>query len=353
MTLPHPSIPEILTQYGFSIDDFTVKPVGSGYIHLTFALEGSKKWILQRVNKNVFKQPEIIAENIRLAGDYLQQHYPDFLFLKALQTKTGKVMAYDHEQFPWRIFPFFEDTYTVDHVRSGEEAFSAAAEFGRLSKNLEGAPVEKFRETINRFHDLELRYQQFEMAIRNASADRLLKAASAVESCKKFHFLVDHYNKLVSSGALRLRITHNDTKINNILFDNKTGKAVCAIDLDTLMPGYFIYDLGDMVRTFVSPVDEEESDLSKIVFRKEIYDAIIAGYLSTMNETLTASEKEAISFSGLMMTYIMGLRILSDYLNGDIYYTVRYEGQNLIRARNQLKLLDVLNQSVGFIPHWQ
>jgi len=352
MSLPHPQIPEVLRQYGFSVQDYNVRPVGSGYIHLTFALEGDRKWILQRVNKNVFKQPEAIAENIAVAGAYLDRHYPDFLFLKALPTLQGKMMAYDTEHYPWRIFPYFDGTYTIDNLDSPEQAFSAAAEFGRLARNLDAAPVEKFKATIDRFHDLKLRYEQFESAVANALPDRLMKAASAIDSCKKFHFLVDHYNKLVSSGALRLRITHNDTKINNILFDSKTGKAVCAIDLDTLMPGYFIYDLGDMVRTFVSPVDEEERDLSKIVFRPKIYDAIVAGYLSTMKEVLMPSEEKAIPFSGLMMTYIMGLRILSDYLNGDIYYTIRYEDQNLIRARNQLKLLDVLNQSVGFVPGW-
>jgi Ser/Thr protein kinase RdoA (MazF antagonist) len=149
---------------------------------------------------------------------------------------------------------------------------------------------------------------------------------------------------LIESGSLKPRITHNDTKINNVLFDSTTQKAVCAIDLDTLMPGYFIYDLGDMIRTFVSPVDEEEKDISKIFVRKNIYDSLIQGYLSQMNDTLTSEENKAIPFSGLMMTYIMALRMLTDFLNGDVYYQIRYEGQNLVRATNQLKLLEELGK---------
>jgi Ser/Thr protein kinase RdoA (MazF antagonist) len=247
--------------------------------------------------------------------------------------------------FPFSKIPIPSNTYTIDKVSSADEAYSAAAEFGRLSSYLTGVDIKLFKPTIDRFHDLQLRYEQFNDALKAASAERLLKAAGAIESCKKYQHLVKHYNQLITSGDLKLRITHNDTKINNILFDSARGQAVCTIDLDTLMPGYFIYDLGDMIRTFVSPVDEEETDLSKIIFRKEIYDAVVAGYLSTMDSELTGPEKRAIPFSGLMMTYIMALRILADYLNGDIYYATKYEGQNLIRARNQLRLLDVLHQS--------
>jgi hypothetical protein len=141
------------------------------------------------------------------------------------------------------------------------------------------------------------------------------------------------------------RIQHNDTKINNILFDKKTDKANCVIDLDTLMPGYFIYDVGDMIRTFVSPVSEEEKDLNKIIIRKEILDAVIDGYLSQMGDVLTKKEKTLIPFGGMMMTYIMGLRFLTDFLNGDVYYQTTYPGQNSIRASNQFYFLDLLSKN--------
>jgi thiamine kinase-like enzyme len=337
-------IPEIIDAYGLYIGEFALSRIGSGYIHYTFKLSGKKSYILQRVNKNVFRQPEIIASNLRYASDYLKENHPEYLFLTAIKTLTGKDMTYDTAGYPWRLFPFFENTFTVDKVTSDDDAFRAAAEFGRLTKNLDGISVSLLKPTIDRFHDLSWRYQQFEEALDKSTPARMKQAEKEIEQSKKFIYLVWEYESLISSKKLKPRITHNDTKINNVLFDSTTQQTVCAIDLDTLMPGYFIYDLGDMIRTFVSPVDEEEKDISKIFVRKNIYDALIQGYLSQMEDTLSPDEKKAIPFSGLMMTYIMALRMLTDFLNGDVYYQIRYEGQNLVRAKNQLKLLEELTK---------
>jgi hypothetical protein len=342
MAAPEDLIAEIIQQYGLVARDFSVSRVGSGYIHYTFKLSGPRSFILQRVNKDVFKQPEVIASNMRHAAAYLKKNFPDFLFLSVINTKTGAEMVYDSDGFPWRLYPYIDNTYTVDKVASPEEAYSAAAQFGTLCKKLEGVDVKLFQPTIERFHDLNWRYEQFESAIANASAERLEQSRTEVTKAKGFRYLVTGYSDLIESGTLKLRITHNDTKINNILFESTTGKALCAIDLDTLMPGYFIYDLGDMIRTFVSPVDEEEKDLSKIEVRQPIYEAVINGYVSAMNDSLTKEEKKAIGFSGMMMTYIMALRMLTDFLNGDIYYQIRYPGQNLVRAKNQFCLLEKL-----------
>ena len=196
-----------------------------------------------------------------------------------------------------------------------------------------------------KFHDLTWRYEQFHTALAQAQSERKELAFNAIDNCLRFSHLVKTYTALINENALKPRITHNDTKINNILFDTETKKAVCVIDLDTLMPGYFIYDLGDMVRTFVSPVSEEEMDLSKITFREDIYQALLRGYLSEMAGELSEQEMKSIPFSGLMMTYIMALRFLADYLNGDVYYTTKYEGQNLVRAVNQLSLLEKLESA--------
>jgi Ser/Thr protein kinase RdoA (MazF antagonist) len=187
-----------------------------------------------------------------------------------------------------------------------------------------------------------LRFNQFQHAVANASGERLEIAKDDIKDCQEFFFLVKEYESLINTGAMPLRIMHNDTKISNILFDQNTRKAVCVIDLDTLMPGYFIYDLGDMIRTFVSPVSEEERDLNKIVIRKPIYDSLLKGYLSEMDGVLKDEERKAVDFSGKMMTYIMALRILADYLNGDIYYNTTYPRQNLVRAKNQISLLKKL-----------
>ena len=191
------------------------------------------------------------------------------------------------------------------------------------------------------------RYEQFTEAWQQAAESTKQAARAEIEQAHSFQFLVTEYQQLIQRGSLVLRVTHNDTKINNILFDSLSRKAVCAIDLDTLMPGYFIYDLGDMVRTFVSPVSEEEKDLSKVRFRESIYRALLDGYLSEMDFVLTDEEKQSIPFAGKMMTYIMALRFLADYLNGNIYYHITYPEQNLVRAANQLKLLQLLQQSVA------
>jgi Ser/Thr protein kinase RdoA (MazF antagonist) len=339
---PESLISAIIGRYGLSADDFSIERLGSGHIHYTYKLNGKKSYILQRVNKNVFKEPEVIASNLRTAADYLDKNFRDFLFLSAVETLDGKEMVYDPEGFPWRLFPYFDNTFTVDKVSTAVEAYSAAAEFARLSRYLKDIDTALFKPTIPGFHDLSLRYQQFETALKNATLERSRRAHEAILKAQSFGYLVKEYEDLIQSGSLKPRITHNDTKINNILFNATTGKAVCAIDLDTLMPGYFIYDIGDMIRTFVSPVDEEEKDVNRIAVRKDIYRALIDGYLSQMNDCLTPEEKKAIPFSGMMMTYIMALRMLADFLNGDIYYHINYEGQNLVRATNQLRLLEAL-----------
>jgi Ser/Thr protein kinase RdoA (MazF antagonist) len=333
---------KVLDAFGLKNADFTVERVGTGHIHETYKLVGRTPYILQRVNKNVFREPEIISSNLRHASEYLKRNFPDYLFLQTIPTNDGKEMLYDQEGFPWRLFPFIENTVAFNSVESTVEAHSAACEFARLTRCLDKISVSLFRETIPGFHDLGLRYEQFDSALAGAATERQQQADDCIDICQRMYYLVERYRDLISTDSLKVRITHNDTKINNILFDTTSRKAVCVIDLDTLMPGYFIYDLGDMVRTFVSPVSEEEKDISRIVFRKEIYDALLAGYLSEMSAVMSPGEKEAIPFAGKMMTYIMALRFLTDFLNGDTYYHTTYPGQNLVRARNQLRFLQKL-----------
>ena len=334
----------ILPSFGLHASAFRIDRIGTGHIHQTFKLKGPKSFILQRVNKDVFKNPEIIASNLRTAGNYLTSHSPEYIFLKSVISETRQEMVYDAQGFPWRLFPYIENTFSIDKVDTLEEAFGAATEFGRLTRYLDGVNVGLFRETIPNFHDLALRYNQFGEALAASTSDRKEEAKDCIDAGRKTATLVDQYNQLIKSGSLRLRITHNDTKINNILFDTTTRKAVCVIDLDTLMPGYFIYDLGDMIRTFVCPVSEEEKDLSAVVVRREMYEAVVKGYLSQMREVMSPKEVAAIPFAGKMMTCIMALRFLADYLCGDTYYHTTYPGQNLVRARNQFRLLEKLQE---------
>ncbi len=336
----------ILLEYGLNTDGFQVERIGNGHIHQTYLLKGKESYILQRVNKLVFTKPEVIAQNLRLASDYLRFHYPNYLFLSAIKTIQEQEMVYDTEGFPWRIFPYFENTTTLNEVSNETQTYNAAAGFAQLTKNLSGIDTTLFKPTIEKFHDLNWRYLQFQMALKKATIEVKQSAKAAIELANFFSHLVDQYNALINSNSLKIRITHNDTKINNILFSNGTEESFCVIDLDTLMPGYFIYDLGDMVRTMVSPVSEEEKDFSKITFRKSIYDALVSGYLSQMVDTLSSEEKKSIPFAGMMMTYIMALRFLADYLNGNVYYHIHYAEQNLVRATNQLTLLTILTKEL-------
>ncbi len=341
------SLSVILKAFGLEPTEYQCDRITSGHINFTYKLTGAKSFILQRINRNVFKQPEVVANNIRLAADYLSKNYPDYLFTSGVPSLTKEEMAYDEEGFPWRLFPYISNTFTVDKVDTEQEALSAATGFGQLTAHLWDIDVSQFHETIPRFHDLALRYDQFKTALESTTEERRQNAQWAIDQCIAQHHLVDHYNNLISSGELTLRVMHNDTKINNILFDRTSRQAVCVIDLDTLMPGYFIYDLGDMIRTFVSPVSEEEKDFTKVVFRAPIYKALIDGYFTSMGNHLSDEQKSLAPFAGYMMTYIMALRFLADYLNGDVYYQTHYAGQNLIRAQNQLHLLNNLQAALN------
>jgi len=346
MEVTDPNIQYVLSGFGLGFSSDQIKKLGNGHIHDTFLLDGPAKFVLQRINTNVFTKPEIIARNLRMASAYIAKNFPDYPFLKAAKAKSGEDMMWDEQRSPWRLFPYIGNTITLESASTPGEAFEAAKGFASLTRKLDGITVEKFDTPIDWFHDLAWRFEQLQDAIQNASEERKTESSSALQQIQEYSYLVTEYLKWTSRGHLKLRVVHNDTKINNILFDSRSQKAVAVIDLDTLMPGYFIYDLGDMIRTFVSPVSEEEHDLSKISFRFPFYQALLDGYLSEMGEVLSDEEKNAIPFSGLMMTYIMAIRFLTDYLNGDIYYHIDYSGQNLIRAANQLKLLSLIKQNV-------
>jgi Ser/Thr protein kinase RdoA (MazF antagonist) len=334
-------IDQTLTKFGIPVKGVKIQTLTSGHINSTYKIETSegKAYILQSINTAVFTKPENIASNIRNAAALLKKDHPEYLFISPLKSPGGEDMVYDENGKPWRIFPYISDTLTIDELETPKQAFGAAKEFARLGRYLSKADQKDFLPTIDRFHDLDLRFEQLQNAIKNSSPERRTEAASWIKDCLDRQHLVDTYKKLTAGNGLKLRITHNDTKINNILFKKDKQETVAVIDLDTLMPGYFIYDLGDMVRTFVSPVSEEEKDHNKIVFRKEMYEALIEGYLSEMAADLNKTERSLIVYSGMMMTYIMAIRMLADFLNGDVYYKTHYSGQNLVRASNQITWL--------------
>ena len=330
-------IKSILNEFGLNADEYQIKPFGNGLINLTWKISGEKNYILQQINTGVFLQPEAIAENLLLLEAYLKYYHPDYLFVAPIPTLNGSYMVKTEEGY-FRIFPFIENSATINEVRHHKQAYEAARQFGKLTLLLKQFDPHKLKYTLTHFHDLNLRFEQFQLACSQAEKTRLLKAYTAIRAINRNSTITRVYQQIIKNNELPLRVIHHDAKINNVLFD-KDWNGMCLVDLDTVMPGHFISDTGDMLRTYLSPVGEEESDLSKIKIDEKCFYAIYDGYMSVMGEELTPTEREYFVYSGKYMIYMQAMRFLTDYLNGDAYYHTTYEEHNLNRTHNQLTLL--------------
>ena len=332
---------EVLAKYG--IHGALATPVTNGLINHTWKVTGAGgEYLLQQINHEVFKEPWKIAGNIRRIAGYLARHHPDYPFVAPVAALDGTDLVQLNGAW-FRMFPFVSGGHSMDVVQQPAEAYEAAVQFGRFTRLLSGFDVQLLQPAIPHFHDLSMRFRQFQEALQQGNPRRIRDAAPWIAAAKEHGALVQQYEAIRKDPRFKMRVTHHDTKISNVLFD-ANGKGLCVIDLDTLMPGYFFSDLGDMMRTYLCPVSEEETDLSKIVVREEFYTAVVQGYYSEMKEELTAAEKEHFFYAGLFMTYMQALRFLTDHLNNDIYYGARYPGHNLNRAANQLVLLEALLQ---------
>ncbi len=296
--------------------------------------------MLQRINDAVFKDPEAIEQNIELIAAYLSQHAPGYKFIAPLPAADGKQMVHQEEGY-FRLFPFVNDSYSKDVVDTAPEAYEAAAQFGRFTKLLSQFNADQLKITLPHFHDLSFRYNQFREALQQGNPERIKESEDLITFINKQKDIVEIYEFIKQSPDFKLRVTHHDTKISNILFDAK-NKGLCVIDLDTMMPGFFISDVGDMLRTYLSPVSEEERNLNKIVIRDDIYRAIVKGYYEAMEHELSEVEKQYFFYAGKFMIYMQAMRFLTDHLNNDVYYGARYPGHNFNRARNQVVLLEQL-----------
>lgn len=328
----------------FGLTNAETESFGNGLINRTWkicSLQGN--FILQKINDHVFKQPKDIAYNIRLIAEYLHENYPDYFFIAPVIAKTGEDILFYKQEGWFRLMPFVENSRTLDVVQTPEQAFEAARQFGRFTKLLSGFDASRLKITIPQFHNLELRYQQFVDAFTNGDKERIDQSQKIISELLEHKSIVDEYKNVIHNPQFKLRVTHHDTKISNVLFD-ENNRGLCVIDLDTVMPGYFISDVGDMMRAYLSPVSEEEKDLEKIVVRKEFYKAIVEGYSEEMKDELTEFESKYFLFAGKFMIYMQALRFLTDHLNNDIYYGAKYEGHNLIRAQNQTTLLRRLTE---------
>lgn len=346
-------ITSILRSYGIG-EGCLVEPLTSGLINRTWKItDGGSQFILQQINIQVFKKPFDVAANIRMINEYLGEHVPEYLFVSPLTNNNGQDIVYDEAEGHFRMFPFIKGSHTVDVVSSAEQAYEAAYQFGTFAKLLSGFDVKKLHTTIPDFHNLLLRYQQFEHSLETGNEKRIRQAGELIQDLKKRIAIVDEFERLRKNTAVKKRVAHHDTKISNVLF-NADGGGMCVIDLDTIMPGYFISDVGDMMRTYLSPANEEEKDFSKIEIREDFFRGIVQGYAKAMNNELTHAEKKLITYSGAFLVYMQALRFLTDYFNNDIYYGAKYEEHNFTRAGNQAELLkqmedkkDLLNAIVS------
>lgn len=332
----------IFEQYGWERP--LIKPLNQGLINQTFEVHTQQgDFILQNINTQVFKQPKSIDENIKAIGKYLDQYAASTIFTHLIPTKTGETLV-EWEGKHYRAFKKIEGA-AFDVLTNTTQAKSAAHQFGLFTARLSGFPVGQLKATIPQFHDLELRYKQFEQAAIHGDRSRIQEVNEELLFLKAHKSYLDKWLHFVKNKEAHLRVTHHDTKISNVLFKNET-EAICVIDLDTTMPGYFISDVGDMCRTYLCLVNEECQHLDQVKIIPERWNAIQDGYLSAMAEHLTHFEKDHFSFSGQFMIYMQAIRFLTDYLELDKYYHTTRPGQNLDRTRNQIQLLIEFNKLV-------
>lgn len=332
-------IDSILQAYGIQAGDSQVDPLVSGLINRTWKVTcGVEQYILQRVNTNVFKKPYELAENTSMLKHYLTESNPGYLFVAPLKTLHNEGIVHDSHEGYFRLYPFIKGSHTINVVTTPGQAYEAAFQFGKFTQLLSGFDASRLHLTIPDFHNLTLRYHQFQQSLLQGNTARIKESETLVADINDHCHILDSFEKISQSRTVRHRVTHHDTKISNVLFDEH-DKGICVIDLDTVMSGYFISDIGDMMRTYLSSANEEERDFSKINVREDFFRSIVDGYLRCMRNELTPEEEGLIFYSGLFLIYMQAIRFLTDYFNDDIYYGAAYSDQNLIRAGNQICLL--------------
>ncbi len=345
-----PIVAEVLAAYDFPETLLGAVPYGQGHINSTFCVlcqprEGDAiRYILQGLSTTAFAKPEQVMENFLGITDFLRKKIlaaggdPLRETLSLIKTRDGKDFYRDSAGKVWRLMPFVEDTDCFHRATAALFEASARA-FGRFQYLLCDYPADTLHETIANFHNTEDRYQQFLAALEADKLGRAQKVAAEVAFVKARQADCSVAQRALREGKLPLRVTHNDTKLNNILMDRKTGEGICIIDLDTTMPGLSIHDFGDAIRYGANQAGEAEKDLSKVNFDMALYEAYTRGFIQGAQGILTAGELEYLPWGARLMTLECGIRFLTDYLDGDRYFRIRYPEQNLDRCRKQFKLL--------------
>ena len=349
--MSEPEFADILQHFQLSGHFDSAERYGSGHINDTWLIrfahsDRRKRYILQRINDYVFDDPVAVSENIdrvcrhmaEIAENSLEPTLCKQRYFVPLPSRTGESYWKDPGGRVWRLWPFIYGTGTVDSVSSPAQAREAAAAFGwfqRLVVDLPGPPL---HETIPGFHDTAARFEQFRTALDNDAEGRARDCGPEIEFALQNESGIREFANLVNAGTLPIRIAHNDAKINNVMLDDETGKAVCVIDLDTVMPGLVHYDFGDMVRTMTATAAEDETDLAAMQMDIGLYETLLDGYLGAVGDLLSQTEIERLPDAGWIITVETGLRFLTDYLQGDRYFRTSRPEHNLDRCRTQFAL---------------
>ena len=362
------NIAEIGAQFAIAGTFVAGEEIESGHINTTYLAsyeddEGeAKRYILQRINENVFPEPLVVIKNIELVTQHINRkvyrHKHDFggQTLNLYPGRDGKNCVICPAGGVWRCYNCIEGCRTYDVVENSRQAYQAGKAFGAFQDLVSDLPVEKVSVTIPDFHDTPARYARLMEAIKkdtHGRVDHVQDEITFITSRQEITtVLLDH----LKAGRLSERVTHNDTKLNNVMIDAQTDEAVCVIDLDTVMPGLAIYDFGDLIRGATSPVAEDEKDVSKVEMRLPMFEAIVEGYLETAKNFLSPLEIELLPFSAKVITIETGIRFLTDHLEGDQYFKIHHEGHNLDRCRTQLALVKSIEDQElkmnAFVAKW-
>ena len=346
-----PDFPDIVQHFCFEGEFLRAYPYGSGHINDTYAAEFKKqdgaehRYLLQRINHDVFRRPEELMENIESVIRHLKEKItsaggdPQREALCLIPTVSGGAFCKIAGASYWRAFILIEGAQTYEVAETPQHVYHAARAFGSFQKLLADFPAERLHETIPGFHHTPRRFEAFAGAVERDTANRAQAVRPEIDFVEQrlgdMSVLVD----LLAQGLLPERVTHNDTKFNNVMIDDHTGEAVCVIDLDTVMPGSALYDFGDAVRAAANTAPEDEQDLTKVIFDMETFDCLTHGYLDTSGEFLTQTELDHLAFSARLMTLECGMRFLADHLDSDTYFKIHRENHNLDRCRTQFKLV--------------
>jgi len=313
---------------------------------LTFSGGGAKReYLLQRINTFAFKKPEEVMENVTLVTEHLRRAIAarganaENRVLRVIPTREGRPLLYDAQGGAWRAYNFIAHAHSVDSVESPRQFEIVGRAFGDFQGMLSDFPIQCLHDTIPHFHDTPRRLENFEASVSADAVGRVGSAREEIAFVRARREAMGEIVRMIESGALPLRVTHNDTKCNNVMVDDATGEALCVVDLDTVMAGASLYDFGDAIRFGASTAAEDERNLAKVRLDMDLFAAFSEGFISRTAANLTRTELENLVLGALVMTFEVGLRFLTDYLDGDVYFRTEYPDHNLVRARCQFRLL--------------